>query len=111
MQREFLKPFAIKKGETLRIPAEFSAAGILRLQVVQGGPIYGFRGGVSVASAESRTNPEGQANVDFDFAANANSPCVITLERDIGEITLYCPKESNTIGFLQFIEACGCAKG
>lgn len=101
MKREFLKPFALKKGETLRIPAEFSAAGYLSLMVIKGGPVYGFRGGVSEETAKSRT--EIGKNVDFDIAANSSHPCTIVLERDIGEITLFS-NEADSIGFLQFVE-------
>lgn len=108
MRREFLKPFAIERGDTLRIPAEFSAAGILKLQVIQGGAVYGFRGGVDKETAERRTSvtEEDKANVDFDLAANSSEPCTIILERDIGEITLYRPDdaENDSIGFLQFLE-------
>lgn len=103
MRSEFFEPFYIPAGPAgtgaiKRVKAQASKGGTLKLAVVSGGPVFLFRGEVSVTSAYRATH--GETEPDFDAAASANGECEITLESAIGGVTLHSDNE--TIGYLQF---------
>lgn len=108
MPPEFFQPFKIKKGTIARIPASYSGAGRLELQVVSGGPVYMFRGGLDRAGAEQHLGEP--SNIDFDLGAAVGQSASINMEHGIGELTVYSP-DADSIGFLRFVGECGCHRG
>lgn len=103
---EQVLPFYIPLG-----PANVGAVALVRiegrncnrveLQVVAGGPVYGFSGRLDASEAYTKTHPAAGSIPDFDMAANASESGDFKIDNR-GQITLHA--EVATIGYLRLIE-------
>jgi hypothetical protein len=100
---EYLQPFSIAKDKVAYLNPSASCKGYLELNVVEGGPVYLFRGRVNLEAAVAGSSVGD--NTNFDLAANHEGNARISIEPDFGTVTVY--SRADSIGFLRFIE-CDC---
>lgn len=98
---EYIQQFSIAENGVVHLKPSAPCKGKLELNIVEGGPVYLFRGRVEASAAASATALN--SNVQFDLGASPTGSAQMSIEGEIGTITVFSRKAS--IGFLRFIES------
>lgn len=97
LSTNIILPFTTNKSKQLQATQE--NPGLLELQCVKGGPVYLFKGALTLAECEAEIAGE---NANFDLAAAVGQNATTKIDGNTGTLTVYSPT-AESVGFVRLI--------